>query len=355
MGMNLLTKYKTQMYDTVFITNIPAFYKINLYNEINKKKKIFVIFISQKSFNRTDDFYKGEKFFDYIILNEEFYEARNQLKSIIKLSRYLKNIKFKSIVIGGWDSIENWYCNLFCIGKEKGVVVESSEFESEKNGIKGFLKKIFLYNTDVAFVSGESQKKLLNDLGYKNKVVITNGVGIFNYNKLEKNLIDNIKKVEKFLYVGRLAEEKNIEQLIRVFNNLPSLKLSIVGYGPLEKKLKDMAKQNIIFLGEIENKRLGEIYKENHVFILPSIVEPWGLVVEEAIANGLPVILSNKIGCKNVILNMSLGFEYNVNSDEELKEKINQILNLEKYLELKTNIDKVDLIKIKEKQIIAYI
>lgn len=351
----LLIKNKTRMYDTVFITNIPAFYKINLYNEINKKKKIFVIFISEKSLNRTDDFYQGEKKFDYVILNKEFYEVRNQLKSIIKLKKYLKDIKFRLIVMGGWDSIENWYCNLFCIAEKKGIVVESSEFESKKNGMKGFLKKIFLYAIDIAFVSGESQKKLLNNLGYKNEIIITNGVGIFNYNKLEKKLVHNPIKVENFLYVGRLAKEKNIEQLIRVFNKLPLLKLTIVGYGPLEQNLKNMAKQNIVFLGEVENKKLGKIYRNNDVFILPSIIEPWGLVVEEAIANGLPVILSNKIGCKNKILNMKLGFEYNVNSDEELEEKIKQISKIEKYLELKTNIEKIDLVKIKEKQIVAYI
>lgn len=355
MSINTINKYKVEIYDTVFITNIPAFYKINLYNEINKKKKIFVIFISEKSLNRTDDFYKGKKSFDYIILNKGFYETRNSLKSIIKLNKYLKKIKFRSIIIGGWDSLENWYCNLFCSNKEKGVIVESSEFESKKNGIKGFIKKFFLYNIDIAFVSGESQKKLLNDLGYRNKIVVTNGVGIFNYNKQKIKIEQNIKKVENFLYVGRLAKEKNIEQLIRIFNNLPFLKLTIVGYGALEQKLKNMAKQNIVFLGEIENKKLGEIYKKNHVFILPSIVEPWGLVVEEAIANGLPVILSNRVGCKNIILNMNLGFEYDVNSDNELEEKIKKISKLEKYLELKTNINKIDVTKMKEKQIVAYI
>ena len=57
-----------------------------------------------------------------------------------------------------------------------------------------------------------------------------------------------------------------------------------------------MAGGNIRFLGRLPNDRLPEIYERHDVFILPSLYEPWGLVVEEALFRGLPVIASDKVG-----------------------------------------------------------
>lgn len=57
-----------------------------------------------------------------------------------------------------------------------------------------------------------------------------------------------------------------------------------------------MAKDNIRFLGHVPNDSLPEIYERHDVFILPSRYEPWGLVVEEALFRGLPVIASDKVG-----------------------------------------------------------
>ena len=72
--------------------------------------------------------------------------------------------------------------------------------------------------------------------------------------------------------------------------------MTIVGRGILEEELKSIAKSNIKFIGFINNEEIGEIYQEHDVFVLPSTNEAWGLVVDEAIYWGLPIVVSNKVG-----------------------------------------------------------
>lgn len=341
-------------YDLVFLTNLPAFYKVNLYNEIAKKQKIFVIFMSRYSKDRNEDFFKGEKNFEYIYLEKNIYEQRNSLKNALKIIGILRNISYKKIVLGGWDTLECWMTWMLSSKRQNSLVIESSEFESTNKGIKGILKKIFVSKISLGFASGQSQANLLKNVGYKGKIKKTKGVGIFNYKKAE--ITRKIVDVKKFLYVGRLSTEKNIKQIIKIFNEKPNLELSIVGYGPLEFELKALACNNIKFLGKIDNERLTEIYQSNDVFILPSKSEPWGLVVEEALYNGLPVILSNKVGCHTeIIQNGKQGYVYEVESDEDLKTKIDEVINLENYLRIKSNIKKLNFEKIKEEQIKIYI
>ncbi|MGL6115407.1 MAG: glycosyltransferase [Cetobacterium sp.] len=343
-------------YDLVFLTNIPAFYKINLYNEIAKKKKIFVIFMSKKSLSRDEDFYKGAKNFNYIYLEEDIYEERKSIKNSLKLRKVLKKIEYSQLVIGGWDSFENWMACLSSPKRKNAVVVESSEFESTSKGVKGLLKKIFLSKISLGYASGQSQINLLKNIGYKGEVRKTKGVGIFNYNNRLEIEKKNILEVKKFLYVGRLSLEKNIEQLINVFNNFPNLELNIVGYGPLEKKLKQIANKNINFLGKIDNEKLNIYYQYNDVFVLPSKSEPWGLVVEEALYNGIPYILSNKVGIGLELIKneKKLGLIYDVDSDESMKDIIKEILNIEEYIKMKNNIKQLNFDKIKDEQIAAY-
>lgn len=342
-------------YDLVFITNLSPFYKINLYNEIAKKTKIFVIFMSKTSNCRNEDFFKGEKNFEYIYLNEDCYESRNSIKNSFKLIKILFSIEYKKIIMGGWDSLENWVAWTLSKKSKNCVVVESSEFESINYGIKGFLKKQFMKRITLGFTSGNSQSNLLKNLDYEGKIIKTKGVGIFNYEK--KNLeIKKNNQIKNFIFVGRLSQEKNIEQLITVFNQLKDFNLNIVGYGPLEEKLKKKSKDNIKFLGKINNGDLSEIYQKNDVFILPSKSEPWGLVVEEALYNGLPVILSNRVGCAyEVIKNGVHGEIYDVNSDVELKKKIENISKIENYKKYKNNVENIDFKKVMEEQINSYV
>ncbi len=86
--------------------------------------------------------------------------------------------------------------------------------------------------------------------------------------------------------------------------------LEVFDFVLTEEELKAMAKQNVHFLGAINNKELSGYYQKMDVFVLPSLIEPWGLVVEEALNNGLPVIVSDRVGCAEEIIDESNGIVF---------------------------------------------
>lgn len=305
------------MFDYVFVTHLPSFYKTNLYNELSKKLKIHVIFIGKSSVIRTNDFTSGEISFSYSHLFDSDFEKRNILKSLFKLSSVLRKIKFKKIVVGGWDLIEFWFIVFFIRKNKNSLALESGIENSGVIGVKGIIKKIFLTRISIVFASGLSQEKLLKKLNYSKNIFITKGVGIINKVKFQKR--DRVFS-GNFLYLGRLSEEKNLKMLVNVFNELHHFKLNIVGSGPLEFELKNLAHKNINFICHVKNKNISEVFLNNDVFILPSISEPWGLVVEEAIYFGLPVIVSDQVGCAfELVGDKKNGIIFDFSSRESLR------------------------------------
>lgn len=124
---------------------------------------------------------------------------------------------------------------------------------------------------------------------------------------LEKLEIDKHRKV--ILYLGRLDKSKGIKFLLSAFSKLPDnddYLLIIAGSGPEEQGLKQRSRElgisdQIRFPGYIEKDYAKNYYSISTFLVLPSITlptgkEPWGLVVNEAFNQGLPVIVSDAVG-----------------------------------------------------------
>ena len=92
---------------------------------------------------------------------------------------------------------------------------------------------------------------------------------------------------------------KKVDLAVEAFNDL-GLPLVIVGTGREERKLKKMAGKNIIFLGQISDSKLAEVYKNAKALIFPQ-EEDFGIVAVEAQSYGIPVIAYKKGGAKDII------------------------------------------------------
>ncbi len=111
------------------------------------------------------------------------------------------------------------------------------------------------------------------------------------------------------LYVGRLSAEKGLSVLLEAMQKSYVAgikpKLVLVGAGPLEGVLQQEAINLgvcVEFVGFHQKNRLAEYYAAADVFVLPSVSEAWGLVVNEAMEFGLPVIISDRVGCANELI-----------------------------------------------------
>ena len=155
-----------------------------------------------------------------------------------------------------------------------------------------YIVKYFMYAPQYYLSSLILAPSELEDLqilyNYKNEIIPT-GVNteLFSYSDEKR---ENI-----LLYVGRLAPEKNIDKLILLFNNVKNYKLQIIGFGPYEKKLKELAKdnKNIIFLGKKLPNELPEYYQKAMAHITLSESETFCLTLLESISCGTPIIYSD--------------------------------------------------------------
>lgn len=113
------------------------------------------------------------------------------------------------------------------------------------------------------------------------------------------------------LFAGRLAPAKNLLTLLRALALCrraggEALSLVLVGDGPerdrLDRAIRDLALTGVFRFGFLPQQELAKFYAIADFFVLPSVDEPWGLVVNEAMAAGLPVLLSRSTGCRPDLL-----------------------------------------------------
>lgn len=135
------------------------------------------------------------------------------------------------------------------------------------------------------------------------------------------------KKV--ILYLGYLRKNKGVDYLIRAFKRLKTedTALIIAGAGPEEEKLKFLAKddENIYFVGYVEKEEKTKYYSIADIFVLPTLLDAWGLVVNEAMYFGLPVITTNAAGASELI--NGNGFVVKAGDEEELRRAIEKLLD----------------------------
>ena len=209
---------------------------------------------------------------------------------------------------------------------------------------KSSMKKIAAFAlNNASFITANSsftRNSILMISNSKNIEVIPMGVDLTDFNPKKKD--SSIRKKygiqnEFLLFVGRLAEKKGVEYLIKampdVLNKLPNAKLLIVGDGSEKEKLTNLTnelnlKNNVIFAGKIKNDDLPKLYATADVFVGPSIVtekgdtEGLGVVFLEAIASGTCVIGTNVGGIPDIIKTNETGILAEEKNPEKLAEAI---------------------------------
>ena len=156
--------------------------------------------------------------------------------------------------------------------------------------------------------------------------------------KKEKEQIKKEMKIEStkvIVFVGQLIQRKGVTCLIRAFNTIHELTsdtiLLIVGDGPLKSELQDLCRvsknQNVFFTGWIDETEKMKYYSIADVFVLPTLFDVWGLVINEAMCCELPVVTTTAAGCAfDMVFNGENGFIVKPEDPDELAEAIHKIL-----------------------------
>jgi len=149
---------------------------------------------------------------------------------------------------------------------------------------------------------------------------------------------------EKFFFTScRFVEKKNLIFLIETFKefskNHPSWSLVIAGDGPLKNRLLNAVEtlnleDKVFFPGYVQYDEMPLFYGLSSCFILPSTTEQWGLVVNESLSCGKPVLVSERCGsAPNLVENNDVGYTFNPYDSSDLLRKMELIIS-EKNLKL---------------------
>jgi glycosyltransferase involved in cell wall biosynthesis len=135
------------------------------------------------------------------------------------------------------------------------------------------------------------------------------------------------------LYVGYLNERKGVRHLIKAFRfvhqRMPHARLLLAGAGDLQGELERLASEMgnaVHFLGFCEPELLPEIYAEADVFVLPSLEDTFGVVAAEALASGLPLIVSPYAGISSHLEHERNAFIIEPTQHEALAEAMQGLL-----------------------------
>lgn len=324
--------------DLLIINNVPSFFKVNLYNELAQKCRIHVIFLAITDQAVIKDTLMNDIRFSFDLLSNVEIRQRNILWSFLKVYRICKSFDYRKLIFGGYVDLESLMIMFLMPKRNNCLQFESTVKESAVKGIKAAVKKIVFNRHACALPAGELHAEVFRTLGYKGRIILTHGVGLINKHELLSVRVGS-KKADsqsglRYLYVGRLIEVKNLELLIDVFNQTGK-SLTIVGKGEMADQLIQKAKSHIKFHGFVSHQRIHEVYHDHDVLILPSKSETWGLVVEEAICAGLPVVVSDAVGCQlEMVAHPNTGLIFHSGDEQSL---INAMVQMESFYETYRN------------------
>jgi glycosyltransferase involved in cell wall biosynthesis len=226
------------------------------------------------------------------------------------------------IITSGWDSFATLAAVVYARTHNREIVLWAGSTIYEDS----FIRKIslpyvkFILRFFDGFISyGTASEEYMRLLGVRKKIEhFYNTVDVDHF-LLHGNLSLTEERIEKdkigvkhdsrvIIFSGRLVQIKCVDLLIKAFlqvsERFPNIELLIVGYGPEERRLKKMAGGNscIHFFGYRGIDEIPGIYGISDILVLPSISEPWGLVVNEAMACGCAIVVSDRCGCSKDLI-----------------------------------------------------
>jgi len=307
----------------VIVTEIIAPYRIPVFNALAQRGELdlHVIFLSENDPSmRQWQVYKDEIKFQYDVLPSwrRRFGRYNLLINRGMLSA-LNRIGPDAVLCGGYNYLASWQSAYWAKAHRKPLLLwsESTPLDSRRgHHLVEFMKARFLNLCRAFVVPGKSSLKYLQDLGIPEQLIFTapNAIDLRLFAALAEGSrrdqgrmsTHHALPLRYFLYVGRLVRAKGIFELLDAYAKLDDeirsqVGLVFVGDGPeraeLMKRASRIVPGTICFPGFVQRDGLPELYALADASILPTRSDTWGLVVNEAMACGLPVIVTSVAGC----------------------------------------------------------
>jgi len=324
----------------LYLTNIPSPYRVEFFNELTKYMDVTVAFELRNAKNRDEAWQSVENYkFKAVFMKPLI--TRTESAYCPEVFKLLKEFKNDVIVVGGYATPTGMAAILYLKAKKIPFYLNcDGGFVSNDSLLKKKIKTFFIGSATYYLSTGVGADKYLMHYGAKKertyhysfsslreedieeavkkrdeKVSLRNKLGI-----TEKNMI---------VFVGSFMRRKGIDILLKACTNMEDTAVVLVGGSDIST-YKDMVseklKEHIYPVGFKNKEEMKKYYQAADLMVLPTREDIWGLVINEAMAQGLPVVTTNRcLAGLTLVKNGENGYTVPVEDVEALKQAIEKV------------------------------
>lgn len=312
----------------LWVTNLAAPYRVPVWQQLAQQYELHVALLESNAglerdvaANRGRDWLHHEV--DEIAFEElpswKFCHGEARYYVLKRLRSLLLGRKYDVVVFGGWESPAYWSLlasSLLFGAARVGFYESPSNTMTHKSGIIAWMRCRFFRFMNAVVVPGEAAAEAVIAMGVpRNRVVQGfNAVDVSKFYEAGVIAAESDPKIpaagHRYLYVGRLIPLKRVDEIIKAFACVAEQGdvLTVVGAGPLRTELRALAdsiRAKVQFLESLDYGQVPAVMAQNQTLILASDREVWGLVVNEALASGMHVVVTHNCGVVASVRHMS--------------------------------------------------
>ena len=333
----------------LFLTNIPSPYRVKFFLRLGKLCDLTVLYEIKRASNR-DKNWISDKATSYHEVYMHTYQLIDDGGITFDFFHYLKRNKYDFIIIGTHGTptskLAMFYMRLFQIPYILNIDGMISAEIQEKSSLNRILRSVLFKGASAYITSGQDTIKYLKFLGINSSdMYIYHFTSVVEADILNKSISYEekaslrrelgIQEKSVFLSVARFIPEKGLDMLINAFKEISNRDTALVLIGGDKSVYKNLLetlprdiRNRVYFPGFMNKKHLYQYYKAANCFVLPTHHDAWGLVINEALSCGLPIITTNRCGAGlEMIKNGENGILVNHTDKNALKAAMIELLD----------------------------
>jgi glycosyltransferase involved in cell wall biosynthesis len=299
------------MINLVLVTNVPAPYRIPVFNVINQDGRVnlTVVFCAERYPESTWDY--GAIECPHVFLKKHFYQKPGEIiHNNPDVLSHLRRIKPDVVITSGFNPTMLYAYGYARLYRKKHIPLGDGTMMSESylSPLHRIVRRIIFKGSSAFIGASDMTISLYTSYGVSRKRCFKSPLSVDNV-----HFVSALNKPKRFdvIFCARFIELKNplfvIELAAALRNTLQrEIALLFVGKGPLEeemhRRLQELDYKNYLFQGYVSQGELPKLYGSARVLLFPTSNDTWGVVANEACAAGLPVITTPYAGVANELV-----------------------------------------------------
>lgn len=330
-------------YRVVYLSNVPAPYTVDFYNELGKYVDLTVLFERETATNRNAEWFTGKvRYFRQIFLKG--IKSKTENAFCPSVTKYLQD-KNTVYIVGDYSSPTGMLAILYLKYRRVPFMIhaDGGAIKNEAT-IKKKIKQFFLSSGSAFFSPGKQTDDYFLYYGRKDVPIYRYPFTSIREADVCQSVLtreDKLKKRQKIglydeslvaLFVGSISHGKGIDILIKAANMVVNTcTIHVVGGMPTKEIQEQIDREhtyNVIFHEFVKPNEVFEYMRCADMFVLPTRHDVWGLVINEAMSQGLPVITTDQcVAGVEMIKDGLNGFVIPSEDPNALAERINYFVN----------------------------